>query len=320
MPLPTREDVHVDAILTNLSVAYAQMQNRFIASRAFPIVPVEKQSDKYFVWTKEDWFRDDMQRRGDSEESAGTGMNLSTDNYYADVWALHKDVGHLAMGNADLDMGMPTTRFLTGRALLRQEVQWVSDYFVSSVWATDVTPANLWSDPVNSDPFADVNLGKRTILQNTGFLPNKMILGYEVFEQLENHPSFIDRVKYTTSDIVTPQLLARLWDLDEVLVAQAVQNTASPGATASYAFTHGKNALLCYTADSPAMMEPSAGYIFAWTGGENEMAVSQGLGETIGVSSWFIREKKTQRYEVEIAFDDKVVGNDLGYFFSAVVA
>ena len=82
MPQPTREDVHVDAILTQISVAYIQAAENFIASRAFPIIGVDKQSDKYFVWTKEDWFRDEAQKRGDGEESAGSGMNLSTDNYY----------------------------------------------------------------------------------------------------------------------------------------------------------------------------------------------------------------------------------------------
>ena len=71
MSLPTREDVHVDAVLTQISIAYAQKAEHFIANKVFPIIPRDKQSDKYFIWTQDDWFRDDMQRRGDAEESAG---------------------------------------------------------------------------------------------------------------------------------------------------------------------------------------------------------------------------------------------------------
>ena len=66
MPQPTQNQVHVDAILTNISVAYMQQQQNFIATRVFPVVPVSKQSDKFFTYTKNDWFRDEAQRRADA--------------------------------------------------------------------------------------------------------------------------------------------------------------------------------------------------------------------------------------------------------------
>ena len=54
MPQPTLNDSHVDAILTNISVAYMQKQENFIAEKVFPNIPVDKKSDKYFVYTKND--------------------------------------------------------------------------------------------------------------------------------------------------------------------------------------------------------------------------------------------------------------------------
>ena len=48
MTNPTLSQVHVDAILTNSSVAYIQAADNFIANKVFPIVPVDKQSDLYF--------------------------------------------------------------------------------------------------------------------------------------------------------------------------------------------------------------------------------------------------------------------------------
>ena len=45
MPQPTQTDVHVDAILTNISVAYMQSQSAYVANTIFPTVPVSKQSD-----------------------------------------------------------------------------------------------------------------------------------------------------------------------------------------------------------------------------------------------------------------------------------
>ena len=49
MPNPTRGDVHVNKPLTNISIAYMQMAENFIADKVFPNISVAKQSDRYFV-------------------------------------------------------------------------------------------------------------------------------------------------------------------------------------------------------------------------------------------------------------------------------
>lgn len=316
MPQPTQNQVHVDAILTNISVAYMQKQDNFIASKVFPIVPVSKQSDKFFTYTKNDWFRDEAQRRADATESAGGGYGLSTDTYQADVYAFHKDIGDQTRANADapINVDREATEFVTSRIALKMETQFVSSFFGTSVWATDSTPSNLWSDYTSSDPLNDVETGKRTILATTGFEPNTLVLGYDVFKSLKNHPDLVDRIKYTSAQTLTADLMGSLFDIPRVFVAKAVKATNNEGGTAAYDFTHGKNALLCYSAPSAGLLQPSAGYIMSWTG------VSQGLGATIGTSRIRMDQFKADRVEAEVAFDMKVIGSDLGYFFSSVVA
>jgi len=331
MPQPNVNNVHIDAILTNISVAYIQNTANFIADKVFPVVPVDKKSNLYFKYTKDDWFRDEAQRRADGTASAGSGYGLSTDNYSADVFAFHKDIGDQTRANSDnpLNPDMEATQFVTQRLLLRREVQWATDYFASGVWANNVTGSSSysagsttykWSDYVeatsyNSNPITDVELAKATILQNTGYEPNTLVLGYAVFQTLKNHPLLVDRYKYTQAGaIVTEDLLAQLFGVDRVLVAKAVVNSGKEGSNAqSYNFTVGNNALLCYTAPNPGLMTPSAGYTFMWTG------VSGGLGTTVGVSRFRMEELKADRVEGEIAFDNKVVAADLGYFWSGII-
>ncbi|NBS49069.1 MAG: hypothetical protein EBS97_00385 [Verrucomicrobia bacterium] len=316
MPQPTSSQVHVDAILTNISVAYMQQQANFIASRVFPIVPVSKQSDKFFTYTKNDWFRDEAQRRADATESAGGGYGLSTDTYQADVFAFHKDIGDQTRANADapIQVDREAAEFVTSRLMLKMETQFVSSFFTTSVWGTDYTPSNLWSDYTSSDPLGDVETGKRAILSTTGFEPNTLVLGYDVFKTLKNHPDLVDRIKYTSSQVITEGLMASLFDIPRVMVAKAVKATNNEGGTAAYDFTHGKNALLTYSAPSAGLLQPSGGYVMSWTG------VSQGLGQTIGTSRIRMEQFKADRIEAEIAFDMKVIGSDLGYFFNACVA
>ncbi len=316
MPQPTSSAVHTDAILTNISVAYIQREDAYIASKVFPILPVDKQSDKYYTYTKADWFRDEAEKRAPSTESAGSGYNVATATYSADVFAFHKDIPDQVRKNTDMPMNpdREATLFVTQRLLLRLEKQWVTDFFTTSVWATDVTPANLWSNYATSDPITDIETGKETILAQTGFLPNTLVVGYQVFRQLKHHPDIIDRFKYTSSQNITAEILARLFEVDRVIVAKATNNTAAENETVTFAFTHGKHALLCYSNPNPGLLAPSAGYIFAWRG------VSGGLGTDIGISKMRMDLKKADRVEGELAFDDKVVASDLGYFFNATVA
>lgn len=330
MASPYLSQVHVDRPLTNMSVAYIQDEKAFVAGRVFPKVPVDKKSDRYFVYTKDDWFRDDAQLRAPGTESAGGGYDIdNTPTYNCNVWAYHKDVDEQIDANADVPLNMErdATRFVTRKLLLRQEIQWVTDFFATSKWTGsttggDITPSPTWDDP-SSTPIEDVQAQQASILQNTGFEANCFVLGFQTYQKLIRHPDVIDLIKYGASPgspaIANEAALAKIFSVDRVVVSKSVKNTASktPGSTTfTGAFTAGKHALLAYVNPSPGIMEPSSGYIFMWKG------ISRGLGTTIAAyripMPWLGLE--TVRIESEIAFADKLIGADLGVFFNGAVA
>jgi hypothetical protein len=325
MPQPNINSVHVDAILTNISVAYLQNQDNFIADKVFPVIPVDKKSDKFFTYTKNDWFRDEAQRRAGGTESAGGGYGLSTGSYSADVFAFHKDLDDQTLANADAPLNplREATEFVTRRLMLRKEIQWNSDFFAGGIWGNDYdgvagTPTTnevkQWSDYAASDPIDDIEDAKAGILSTTGMEPNTLVLGYDVFRALKNHPDIVDRIKYTSAQTVTADMLAAMFDIPRVIVSKGVKATNNEGATGAYAFTSGKKALLCYVAPTPGLLTPSAGYSFSWTG------VSGGIGSTVGVTSFRMESLKAERVEAEMAFDNKVIASDLGWFWDSVVA
>jgi hypothetical protein len=143
---------------------------------------------------------------------------------------------------------------------------------------------------------------------------NTLVLGYETFRQLKNHPDLVDRIKYTSSQTITTDMLAAMFDIPRVMVAKAVKATNNEGASEAYGFAYGKGALLTHVAPQPGLLTPSAGYQFSWTG------VSGGLGATIGTSQFRMESIKSDRVEAEMAFDNKVIASDLGYFWSTIVA
>lgn len=329
MPNPLKSDVHVDKPLTNISIAYLQNATDFVASRVFPAVPVDKQSDKYFTFDRSYFWRDEMKKRALSTESAGGGYDLSTGSYSCDLWALHRDIDDQIRANYDspLDPDREAVEYLTQQRLIRQDKQFVTDYMTASVWSKDVTGVSTgetagtsvrqWNDN-NSTPIEDIEYYRNYMKQLTGFFPNKLVMGYEVWSKLKNHPDIIDRIKYGQTPgrpaMTTKQAIAELMEVDEIVIAQAVENTGAEGGTASYSYIVGKLALLVYAAPRPGLMTPSGGYIFTWSGllGAGTMAqrIARYRADLI----------KSDRLEIETAFDMKCVSADLGVLFSALVA
>ena len=87
MAQPTLSDVHVNALLTDLSNMYSQEETNFIARDVFPIVPVTKISDRYLTYSRADFNRNQMQKRAPSTLVKNIGYR--TDNqpsYLCDVW------------------------------------------------------------------------------------------------------------------------------------------------------------------------------------------------------------------------------------------
>lgn len=318
MAQPTATAAHLNAILTNISVAYLQNMRNFISDKVFPVVSVDKQSDSYYVYTKDDWFRDEAMPRADGSESAGSGYNLATANYGCTVFAFHKDIGPQARANFDnpLNADRDAAQFVTQRLMLRQERVWAANFFANGVWGTSVTPvaANRWNTYATSVPAQQVEVAKATILQNTGFEANTMVVGYNVHSALKNHPDIKDQFKYTSPDSITEQMIARFFDIPNYFVAKAVVNTAGEGAAGVYNFVQGNHVLICYAAPSPSLLAPSAGYTFMWRG------ISHGLGTNLAIMNLEAPLLgPANRVEGQVAFDHRLVATDLGYFINNAV-
>ena len=113
---------------------------------------------------------------------------------------------------------------------------------------------------------------------------------------------------------LTPELIASMLDIDRVFVAKAIKNTAAEGQTALFSFVFSKSAWVGYVNPQPSLLAPSAGYVFTWKG------VSDGLGTNIGITRFRMQHLRADRVEAQVAWTNKVVATDLGYFFSAAVA
>jgi hypothetical protein len=331
MPNPTASDVHVNTPLTNISVAYMQDVNNFIAAKVFPDVPVTKQSDRYYTYDRGDFNRDEAEKRAPGTESAGGGYKIdNTPNYFADVWAFHKDIPDQVRDNSDavLDPDREGTEFCTQKLLIRREKAFVTNYMAGSIWTggdyTGVASAPganqtiQWDQYNTSDPIGDVRRALTTVQQLTGFRPNTLSMGQQVWDALVDHPDVIDRVKAGQTPgkpaMGTKDALKMIWEIDNIYVAGSIINTAAEGATNSHSFIVGKVAWVGYVPPKPGLMTPSAGYTFTWTGFRGAAA---GMGTRI--KKFRMEHLESDRIEAQMAFAQKVVSTDLGFFWASIV-
>lgn len=325
--MPKMQDAHIDRALTNMSVAYMQDATKYIADKVFPIIPVTRQSDVYYEYDKGDFLRDEAQVRGGASESAGGDYGVEAQSpYHCKKYSYHKDLTPEERANYDMPLNadQDAMAFVTGKMLIKRETIWANTFFKPGVWDTNIsgvasspsTNQVLTWDLATSDPIRNITDQAVKMAGSTGFKPNTLILSPKVFYALKNHEDILDRIKYTQKGIVTTDLLAQLFEVDNVYVAWAVVNSAAKTVTNDIGFIFGKSALLCYSNPQPALRQPSAGYIFAWTG----LQGSGGFGNRIIRMPMDALGLGTERIEGEIAFDAKKICGDLGCFFNDIVA
>ena len=318
MSKPTQTDVRaVDPVLTNMLVGYMNEDARFVADRAFPGVPVASSQGTYFIFDEKYWMADDAELRAWGADYAEGGFGLSTGNYATAQYARSHAIPDETRADSQAPMDLETagvTR-LAHILKIRKERLWAAVAMAGSVWGTTATGGSTstkWSTYASSDPVGDVRTAKRTISQSIAMNPNKFIMGEIVFDKLINHPDLIDRIKYTQMASVSgmEQALAAVLGVDQVLVGMAIYNTANEGQTGSYSAIVDDDALLCYSAPSPGLFVPSAGYTFFWQPGG-------GLG---GVMPMYHDDQKdADVLKAKMQLIHSRVATGAGYFFSDYV-
>lgn len=118
-----------------------------------------------------------------------------------------------------------------------------------------------------ANPTADISAGRQAVRASIGMPANTVLLSSTSYEAAINHASVVDRVKYT-GEMVTPQLLAKLWNVQTVAVAGSV---SAAGANDVLSDVWGDDVIVAYVAPAAggnrrSAARPSYGYTYSITG------------------------------------------------------
>lgn len=302
---PTLSQVHINAAMGKVSVAYRNPS--YIAEQIFPVVPVNKQSDEYFVFDKASWFRNEAGPRAPATRGPQVEYSVSSSTYSCRPIAATKPVPDEVVANADSPLRplREATEFATDKVLLYLEYDLASSIFADSVWTGSAEPSTTW-DSALSDPVSDIEAGKETLVTQIGREPNVMVIGREVLTDLKRHPDLLELFKYTQSGLLTVPQIAQVFDIPKVLVGTGIYTSSVEGATATYSYIWGKYCLLAWVPPNPGLMVPAAGYTFTW--------------KNRTVESFRREEEKATAVRCEMNYGIEITSADAGYLLKSVVA
>lgn len=318
--------------LSNMALAYYQNAANYFAKAIFPICPVDLSSDNYCKFSKEDLLRDDWQRKPAYGKVQPAVLSESTDTYNCKVDQMIMGIDQIRQtdlqrrqGPSIRDPRQQRTKAIAEKANIHQDVLFANDFFKAGVWndewegvASSVSGKQFikFSDD-NSEPIKFIDQRKTDMQKSTGRTPNRLALGANVFNALKEHPAILERVKYGGSTAnpasVTEKVLAELFGVEKLVVLQSIQNKAAYGEAGNMGFIGDPDAfLLAYATNSPAVDEPSAGYIFTWD--------MLGNGQMLPILN-YDGEPGTHSEYVEglMACDMKKTADDLAMFFKSAV-
>lgn len=329
-PMPSQ--VYINVPLTNMSVAFVQSSDKFIARKVFPNIPTGPQGGTYFIYPKGTFTRDEMQKRAPGAPAAMMGHKPTTAQYLCDFYSVGHPLPDQTMANnqSPLKTDRAAMKLLARAAEMRLERHFATNFMTTGVWTGIADKTGVAAAP-GANQFLQWNNSASTPIKNVtdwasemeinsdGFRPNIGVMGRPVWDQLKNHPEILDRInrgQTTGAAKVTLETVAALFELDAIYVAGAVWNSAIENATIVNSYVVGKTFLLAYVTDNPTIEEPSAGYTFGWQG------MMGGGGSAFGTRIRKYRDEKilSDVMEIDAGFDMKAVCPEVGGFATAVVA
>ena len=320
--------------LSNIALSYFQNASNYFAKAIFPICRVSQSSDNYYIFSKEDLLRDGWNRKPAYGQVTPVVLSEKTDTYNCHVDQIIMGIDQIRQTDLSRRQGpalardprQQRARAIGEQANIHQDRLFAEKFFKSGAWnnewaGVDSTTTSgkqfIKFSNGNSDPIKLIADRKLEMHQNTGRTPNKLAIGANVFNALCTHEAILERVKYGGATAnpanVTKNVLAQLFEIDELVVMMSIHNAAKQGAEANMSFIGDPNGmLLAYATDAPSVDEPSAGYIFAWDmlGDGNILPVLH--HDPVGATH-------AEYIEGLMACDMHKTADDLAVYFSEVV-
>lgn len=320
MPQPDTKDLIVAGPLANISIAYRNKS--YIADRVFPIIDKISPKAKIARYLKGAWFRDEAGIRGPGAVAPRGGYPVDLISVATKEYAFAKEVTDedrkfaSSQGAPPLKPDQDALEFCADKIDLSKERR-VASMIIAGTWSgvAGEDAAGLWTPNDATNTFIiDVLARIETIRSATGLKPNVLLMDYGTYNALKKIDAILDRIRYTQRGVLGTDLLAAMFDLDEVLLGEAIYSSAKETKAGTdwtavnvweKTATKG-SAFLYYRPSAPGLKVPSAGY---------QARVAYEDGGIRRSTTWREAAAHQDVYEVAEETDIVQVGADMGFLW-----
>lgn len=305
--------IYIDQALTSFSQQYRNDPTGFIQDVVAPVVPVMRKSGKYAYYPKTNLKAPVNSLRTGEAGTARANMQVQWKSY--DELAEHalkdgitKDIYEQYLD--PLDPEQDTVTYLMDQLQLEREINLAAKISSTSVITQYASPSVQWNASTGAGtPFLDIETGVSQMLLNGLHAPNTIVMGYQVWSQLKNHPDLIERVKYSQLATLTTELFTSLFvdsGITRTVVAKAAYDTAAEGLSQSQSFIVGKHLWLMYQS-APTLRSVNFMKTLVLKNGRY-------------VDSWVNKNRKTTYFRVNDYYSQFVIGAEAAYMVQNAVA
>lgn len=223
----------VDPILTTVAQGYKNGQ--MVADMLFPRVPVGQRGGKIISFGKEDF------RLYATARAPGTNTKRVQFGYAGLPFALEQhalegvvpfEFLQEAAAVPGIDLASVSVHKVQNVIYLSREVAAAAIALNAANYDANhkltLAGADKWSDySGTSDPLQDVDDGIEAVRASTGQRPNVAVLSAKAFKAVKRHPKVVATIKYTGKDHATKELLASIFDVQHVVVGEAVYDNGN---------------------------------------------------------------------------------------------
>jgi hypothetical protein len=327
MPQNSVKELIVAGPLQNVSVAYKN--KAYIGNRIFLILDGIDPKSKIAIYSKGAWFRNDAGIRGPGSRAKRSGFPIDWASIATKEYAFASEVTDEDRRFSKSKFAPPlqpdqdAIEFATDKVDMSKEVR-IAEMITGGTWMDGNVGGEdaegLWSPVGSTNTFlSDITKGTKAIQANSGVKPNCLAIDYATYMALKECEAVLDKIKYTQRGVLTAELLAALLDLDEVLVGEAIVNTAKEKKTGTeftakyiWEVNTGKGmGFLFNRPKAPGRKVPAPGY---------QARVAYDDGSPRRTTTWREPAEHQDVYEVAEETDIVLVDAALGYLFKDTYA
>jgi hypothetical protein len=298
----------VDPVLSSLAIGYSNAG--YIADKIFPMARVAKEAGKIPKHTKQAFKIMATERALRAKSNRLVPDDRSFIDFSLEEHDLSVPMDYREGDESDdLDVEQANT-FLAMEGLgLRREKLAADIAFDPANYSANhketLTSTSKWSvDGVN--PLKDISEAGEFVRRDIARRPNKVACGAMAFDTLKNNPFVLERMSSTQLGIMTPQLLAQIIGVDEIVVGDGIWvsddgNTVTDIWDDSFLLYYGRPA---GPNGKRSVYEPNFGYTV--------------FKKTVEVDKYDEEGGKIRNVRATTIFKTVLVGADAGFLFKAV--